>query len=428
MNDLTMVQREFLNILEAYMHEKEYEFPQELSHWEGKGPGACGSFLEELYRLAAVHLMVPAVYETIRKDRLLDRQEYAGIAGAFKRQTIREVFLQTQRAEGFLDIYRKLCHAGIRPLVVKGIVCRSFYALSDYRVSSDEDMLLLPEDFPVCDNLLLENGFSRENVDTRALPHEIPYINRTNGVYLELHFSLFPESSGAYGHLNEEFRDVFSRCVSVEVQGTAVWTLHPTDHLFYLICHSFKHFLHGGFGIRQLCDMVMMAEHDGKEIDWDSIGEKLQRLHMDSFWAALAQTGRVWLGFDWGKAEYKQELQSADVGYEELLLDILNSGIYGDSSAARKHSSNITLAAAETGKKSTLHAMKKSLFPELDYMRRGYGFLERYPWLLPAAWAMRIGKYLVNRKSDRAASGEPSAELEIGRERVALLKKYRIIQ
>ena len=46
MNDLTMAQREFLNILEAYMHEKEYEFPQELSHWEWKGPGACGSFLE----------------------------------------------------------------------------------------------------------------------------------------------------------------------------------------------------------------------------------------------------------------------------------------------------------------------------------------------------------------------------------------------
>ena len=57
-----------------------------------------------------------------------------------------------------------------------------------------------------------------------------------------------------------------------------------------------------------------------------------------------------------------------------------------------------------------------------------YHFVDGRPWLLPAAWAMRIGKYLVNRKSDRAASGEPSAELEIGRERVALLKKYRIIQ
>lgn len=410
--ELTSLQEEFLKILESFMHGKTYHLPEAFTQ------------IEELYQMAGIHKMTAAVYEQIRGEALLQQPEYTNLARNFKGYTMREVMMQMQRADGFLRIYEKMCAQGVRPLVVKGIICRNLYEKSDYRVSGDEDILVRKEDFSVCDAILAAGGFQREELDTEHLPQEIPYINPQNGVYIEMHFDLFAEESGAYGHLNKEFADAYATCIAEDIQGRTVWTLHPTLHLFYLICHSLKHFLHGGFGIRQVCDMVMMAEHYGEQIDWDYIYGRLQELRMEVFWNGLVEIGREYLGFSYEKAHYPASLQKMHVNCDHLLLDLLDSGIYGDSTAERKHSSNITLAAAESGKKDTVASMKASLFPGKDYMKRGYPWLERYPWLLPVAWGMRIVGYLKNKRKN--SKEEPSG-VEIGMNRVELLREYDII-
>ena len=353
-NRLTALQEEFLKILESFMHGKTYHLPEAFTQ------------IEELYQMAGIHKMTAAVYEQIRGEALLQQPEYTNLARSFKGYTMREVMMQMQRADGFLRIYEKMCAQGVRPLVVKGIICRNLYEKSDYRVSGDEDILVRKEDFSVCDAILAAGGFQREELDTEHLPQEIPYINPQNGVYIEMHFDLFAEESGAYGHLNKEFADAYATCIAEDIQGRTVWTLHPTLHLFYLICHSLKHFLHGGFGIRQVCDMVMMAEHYGEQIDWDYIYGRLQELRMEIFWNGLVEIGREYLGFSYEKAHYPASLQKMHVNCDHLLLDLLDSGIYGDSTAERKHSSNITLAAAESGKKDTVASVKASLFPGKD--------------------------------------------------------------
>lgn len=411
-NRLTALQEEFLKILESFMHGKTYHLPEAFTQ------------IEELYQMAGIHKMTAAVYEQIRGEALLQQPEYINLVRSFKGYTMREVMMQMQRADGFLRIYEKMCAQGVRPLVVKGIICRNLYEKSDYRVSGDEDILVRKEDFTVCDAILVAEGFQREELDTEHLPQEIPYINPQNGVYIEMHFDLFAEESGAYGYLNKEFEDAYATCIAEDIQGRTVWTLHPTLHLFYLICHSLKHFLHGGFGIRQVCDMVMMAEHYGEQIDWEYLSGRLRELRMERFWNGLAEIGREYLGFSYEKAHYPVSLQKIHVNCDHLLLDLLDSGIYGDSTAERKHSSNITLAAAESGKKDTMASVKASLFPGKDYMKRGYPWLENYPWLLPVTWGMRIVGYLKNKRKN--SKEEPSG-VEIGMSRVELLREYDII-
>lgn len=411
-NRLTALQEEFLKILESFMHGKTYHLPEAFTQ------------IEELYQMAGIHKMTAAVYEQIRGEALLQQPEYTNLARSFKGYTMREVMMQMQRADGFLRIYEKMCAQGVRPLVVKGIICRNLYEKSDYRVSGDEDILIRKEDFAVCDAILVAEGFQREEPDTEHLPQEIPYINPQNGVYIEMHFDLFAEESGAYGHLNKEFEDAYATCIAEDIQGRTVWTLHPTLHLFYLICHSLKHFLHGGFGIRQVCDMVMMAEYYGADIDWEYISGRLQELRMEGFWNGLAEIGRKYLGCSFEKAHYPVFLQKEHVNCDHLLLDLLDSGIFGDSTMERKHSSNITLAAAESGKKDTVASVKASLFPGKAYMEKGYPWIKKCPWLLPVAWGMRIVGYL---KSKRKSSKEEPGGMEIGMSRVELLREYGII-
>jgi len=191
MNKLTPVQSELLKILESFMHDKAYELPADF-HDMAK--------LEQLFKFAQVHKLASVVFEQIRTDAVWQKEEFQGLFAFSKRSAVREVMMQMQRTDGFLNIYEKLGAEGVKPLIIKGLICRNLYTKSDYRTSGDEDILLPRAYFEKCDAIMLENGFSREELEGE-LPYEIPYINKQNGTYIELHFSLFPEESGAYGHL-----------------------------------------------------------------------------------------------------------------------------------------------------------------------------------------------------------------------------------
>ncbi len=417
MKQLTIVQNEFLKILEAFIRDKEYHFPDEFTD------------LNQLYKMAAEHHMTAAVYEMIHGSRICQMPETAGLMAMWKRSTIMAVMAQVQRTEGFLSVYGTLCKQDIRPLVVKGIICRNMYSNPDARISGDEDMLIRKEDFVLCDKILREAGFERgetgQEIDPLHLPHEIPYHNRKNGTYIELHLSLFPEESGAYGHLNDEFKHVFDHVVCEKPQGRDVWTLGPTEHMFYLICHSFKHFLHGGFGLRQVCDMILMAEQYGPQIDWADIRERMERLNMSMYWNSLVQIGVKYLGFSLEKAEYPFGNDVDGIDYGPMLLDLLDSGIYGNSTMERKHSANMTLAAVVSGKKDTTGSLLTSLFPSTEYMKSQFVWLRKYPWLLPAAYVIRVVRYL---KKSGGKGKEEQNSIQIGMERVELLRKYNIIK
>ena len=67
-----------------------------------------------------------------------------------QRQTIAVVGQQARRTQLFLQLYRSLLDAGLKPLVLKGIVCRSLYGdLADYRPSVDEDFYIPPDQVDV---------------------------------------------------------------------------------------------------------------------------------------------------------------------------------------------------------------------------------------------------------------------------------------
>ena len=222
MNQLSVVQIELLKILESFMHDKPYTFPEGFTD------------VEQLFLLAREHKIASVVYGQVRGDTIWKQEAYSRLLPIYKRAIFGEIVMQIQRTEGFLNIYEKMGEEGIFPLVVKGIICRNLYTKSDYRTSGDEDILLPKELFTKCDEVLLKNGFSREEfADLEKLPYEIPYINKQNGTYIELHFTMFSEESGAYGHLNDEFEKVHENKIAEEINGKRVWTMSPTEHLFY---------------------------------------------------------------------------------------------------------------------------------------------------------------------------------------------------
>lgn len=382
--------------------------------------------LKDITDLATQHKVLPLVLDAICGLPGVGNTEFfAGL----RNQSCQQIILQTQKSYDFRKLYVALQEAGVTPIVVKGIICRNLYPQPDQRPSSDEDLLVPPAQFALCHQVLQQQGMRTEATSSQMeTDYEISYRSETSPLYIELHKQLFPPESEVYGDWNRFFDAVFEDAVQETVEGIPVTTLAPTDHLFYLIAHALKHFLHSGFGIRQVCDIILYANIWGHRVDWERLMAQCHQIRAVHFAAAIFRIGGNYLVFDPEKACYPQKWQRLQVSEENILRDILLGGVYGSVSVSRQHSSNITLNAAASGKQNRKSAnpLLGSLFPPARKLENRYPWLKKNPWLLPFAWASRILRY--GAEIRRTTNNNAEDALKIGSERVALLKEYGIIQ
>ena len=370
----------------------------------------------DLFQLAVDHQILPLVVNALH-DAEVNEPTRSGIEEQARKRAIG----QAQRTADFLLLLQRFGQKGLRPVVVKGLVCRSLYPEPELRPSADEDLLILPEEYAACREVLTDAGFVLDK-GIEGKDYEIAFIHPESHLCIELHTSLFPEESEAYGDCARYFDGAIDRAVDLTVEGVSLRTLSPTDHLLFLICHAYKHLLYAGIGIRQVCDMELMIERFGKDLDWGYIRKICDELSLSVFTAALFRIGEKHLGFAMPKA-----FADIDVDESALLEDILSGGLYGVVDVDRAHSSTMTLeavSAARDGRRSkgALH----SVFLPLEAMRGNYPYLRSCPWLLPAAWAQRIFRYLA--RKDRSDPVNPLRSVQIAHERIDLLKQYRIIR
>lgn len=382
--------------------------------------------LEAIAQLAQQHKVLPLVFDAIHTLPGLSGTEFFV---QLRKQSRQQILLQTRKTYDFLQLYQALRASGVTPLVVKGIICRRLYPQPDLRPSSDEDLLIPPDQFALCHEILTQHGLRTQATPAQMeTDYEIPYRGEASPLFIELHKHLFPPESEAYGDLNRFFEHAWETAVEETVDGVAVATLTPTDHLFYLIVHALKHFLHSGFGIRQVCDIVLYANAWGSRVDWNTLMDQCRKIRADYFAAAIFQIGRNYLVFDPDTACYPQQWRQLQISEENLLQDVLLGGVYGSSSMSRQHSSNLTLEAVAASKQNRRagNGLRGSLFPPARKLERRYPWLKKHPWLLPVAWANRIFRYGLETR--RSADSSAEEALKIGNQRIALLEEYGIIE
>ncbi len=408
----------FLQALRASLEKRTVNWEEELTpeQWYG------------LFSVASAHHVLPMIYEAVAPSDAA-RKADPQLLTTVKRQTMQLVMLQTQKTSAFLQLIPVLISAGVTPLVVKGITCRELYPNPDYRISGDEDVLIPEDQFAICHETMLSWGMELADAAQDLKVFEVSYRQQGSKLHIELHKQLFSPEADAYADFNRFFDGVYGRSITQTLQGVAVPAMNHTDHLFYLICHAFKHFLHGGFGIRQVCDICLYANAFGSQIEWQLVKNQCKMIHAELFAAALFRIGENYLTFQPEVACYPEQWRALAVDEEPMLEDLLDSGVFGGSSMSRKHSSNMTLQAVSAGKqgKKAGNTVLKTVFPSARALSGRYPYLKKRPYLLPVAWADRIVKY--SRETAVTASGNSVAEsIRIGNERIELLKQYGIIE
>ena len=373
---------------------------------------------EALLRLSAEQEVLPLVYEAVCRCPSFKVLESA-IRQDYQNRALQIATRQIAQTNEFLTLLLHAQEAGLDPTVLKGAVVRNLYPLPMLRPSVDEDLLIRQDEAEAYHRFFLSEGLYADEPDANiTASQELSYHKENSPTYIELHMSLFPPDSRAYGDCNTLFTGVLDRTVTVQIEDVTVRTLAPTDHLLYLICHAYKHFLHSGVGIRQVCDIAMFTRAYGDEVDWGRILAACKSIRIEVFAAAIFRITERHLGFAIPEAFAGMVVEEAD-----LLEDMLSGGLYGTADEDRLHSSTMTLdavAADKAGRKSgnLLH----SVFLPLGSLQGRYPYLRRWPVLLPVAWTQRIMSYAAKRKKV-----DHSRTVRIGRDRIRLLRQYHII-
>ena len=376
-----------------------------------------------IYKMSEIHHVVPMIYNAAYNEDFFKECD-ANFQAMFKSSAFRYIFSQIQRTNHFLEVYKKLSEKNIKILVFKGIIFRNMYNNPDDRISSDEDILIKKEDYEKVKEFFLSEGF--EFIDKGE---ECAYFSKSTGLCIEVSTSLFSHESKAYGHLNKLFEDVFEKSIKINIDKIDILTLSHEQHLIYIVFHNMKHFLTGGFGIRQVADFSKYIETYGEYINWEKFWSDLKDLNYDTFALNLIEISLKYLGFNDDKITYPDNITSFDelknsqkyyINSESLINDILDAGVFGASTMDRKHTALMTLDAVEDKKKSN---RLKAVFPNVNYLKDNYTYLQKYPTLLPVAWGQRILSYLKKNKTSSYIN-----TMELGKQRIELLKEYKIIK
>ena len=403
---------EFLSLLKSSLKNEKYD-----------GEKIDFEDLVYIYKMSEIHHVVPMIYNAAYNEDFFKECD-ANFQAMFKSSAFRYIFSQIQRTNHFLEVYKKLSEKNIKILVFKGIIFRNMYNNPDDRISSDEDILIKKEDYEKVKEFFLSEGF--EFIDKGE---ECAYFSKSTGLCIEVSTSLFSHESKAYGHLNKLFEDVFEKSIKINIDKIDILTLSHAQHLIYIVFHNMKHFLTGGFGIRQVADFSKYIETYGEYINWEKFWSDLKDLNYDTFALNLIEISLKYLGFNDDKITYPDNITSFDelknsqkyyINSESLINDILDAGVFGASTMDRKHTALMTLDAVEDKKKSN---RLKAVFPNVNYLKDNYTYLQKYPILLPVAWGQRILSYLKKNKTSSYIN-----TMELGKQRIELLKEYKIIK
>ena len=133
----------------------------------------------------------------------------------------------------------------------------------------DSDIIIHKEDLPKVRKLLLNEGF-REEEDAG---HHIAFLK--HGFNLEVHWTLANETFRNGQKCFQEY--IWNDARKIKVGRIDTLALSLEDQALHFCAHMASHMAISGFGVRQLADLVLLVEHEGKNINWNNFLLKAER-------------------------------------------------------------------------------------------------------------------------------------------------------
>ncbi|MCI9412079.1 MAG: nucleotidyltransferase family protein [Eubacterium sp.] len=341
---------------------------------------------EEILGLAQAHAVLPLLYPLVEQGYPMPESVRCRLEHESQRTVQQSYHLM------FLTHYvvNGLEEAGISSVVLKGVAAAGAYPVPELRKSGDVDVLLLePEQRERAEGILQGMGFARKPGEN-GNHHKV--WRTDEGIDVELHVMMAEpfDSEKVNSFLREHMDHMRWRTQVNRVMGLDFPVLEKGDHAFQLLLHMLQHFLRAGFGLKLLCDWVVLWNGEVSQREREGYLMGIRQTGLSGFSDLITSLCIEYLGLDRGRAE--GILTGTFQGSPEVFMrEILDAEEFGFH------------------EKSRMVVLRGNSF--MDYirefhhqMRLGYPSASRILLLWPVLWAMAFVKFCRNNRKIRGIS------------------------
>ncbi len=367
------------------------EFLQEALTGEEQhcGDGIDETDLKQLFSIAEKHKVLSLLYDVLTKRNCLlkeDRDVLERKSREIVRQSYHLLFLTRY-------IVKMLTEKGIRVIVLKGCSTAEYYPVPELRKSGDVDLLFMDgKETAHAAEVLEQVGFRIKEV--QETNHHIGCFS-SEGIEVELHQMLTEpfDSEKINRYLKECQKKFFENRKQEECMGVELPVLSEAHHTFYLLLHMLQHFLRSGFGLKLLCDWVVVLNHMESESVQEEFYGIVQECGLLGFTQIVTAVCVKYLGLSIERAAFLDLREwEKDKSIEEFLQEIFEAEEFGKGQTDRM------LALRGTSLTDYLRELHHQM--KLNYPRAG-----KWPVLYPVLWCMAIAGFLWRNRSIRKVSG-----------------------
>lgn len=379
---------------------------------------------ENILRLARKHNMSALLYKSVSllPENLRPNQV---LLANWKEEAFRYGLHQFGQNQEESFILAKAKKHGILCIPFKGLLLAELYPEPLMRTSGDADILVSPKDKEKMIDILVSRGYINNKRETT----ETVFTYEKEGILaVELHISLWEEYIGKRKNLLEKL-DLTNPSTLIEVTACdiPIHTLGYEQHLIYQVYHIIKHFSLSGVGVRHLTDLTLYVNRFYEKINFTDFWNKMEELNYSVCCSYFFRICTDYFGMR--KEAMRGSKVKTNNGFESLIEDIIDGGVFGNASEERYHARNIIKPYLNNQK--TLELKKSKLifgiiFPGTETLKSQFSYAKKHPILLPFAWIQR-NCYLLKKHFGKSKSAYGDKTLEQARYRLKLLKELEII-
>lgn len=285
---------------------------------------------EQVLNLANRHEVLPLLGYVLDTDKLLEEQQ---LTMELKTAKTVHKWIQLQALNERLTAILK--KEGIRAITLKGCTVARFYPVPEFRKTTDIDLFVADEEkAEQAVQLLKENGLKLS--EKWHANHHVIFTSGKQEI-VELHTAWGDEFKDK--RLNQSLekmqKESSRHCQLVDVQGCKVYAYETAWQGFYLLIHMLQHFVGSGFGLRNLCDWVVLWENCDEEAIRKDFWELVCESGTEEFAKAVTAICVRYLGLEQEKSPIPAKECIDSQVRDALLRDILDAGEFGYSEAER---------------------------------------------------------------------------------------------
>lgn len=340
----------FLHLLRSAMWESEADtslFPLSLHEWQW------------IFVTAARHTLTAVVYDAINalpeaiKPGTELMSMWKKIADSQEQECLRHL-----RTVNYL--HGRLQSSGITPTVVKGLSLAVCYPHPRHRHTGDIDLFFgSVERKNIADRTVEEWGIPVE----RKLHDESIYM--VGNVVVEHHGHLFQSHNlwvrtSARKRLQAALSSEEAYCQE-DILGSDLTTLHPDLALLLLVCHSYKHVINSGIGLRQLADLALFLKKAHADIHPEVVARWASDWKMTGWTRCLMATLCKYLGMP---SDYSPVEPGGDKDADVLMNEVWMTANFGQTD-----SRYVPVGGASANRKTTVRRLLHNyrLFAHYSY-------------------------------------------------------------